>query len=45
MLKQKYSQENYKTSITLQQMKFEKVKDDISSVNDTDSDSPSTEDK
>ena len=45
MLKQKDSQENDKTIRTLQQVEFEKVKNNPVSVDETDSDSPSTEDR
>ncbi|KAH9698403.1 hypothetical protein KPL71_024000 [Citrus sinensis] len=44
MLKQNDSQENEKTSRTLQQMEFEKVKSDPAGVDETNNDSPSTDD-
>ncbi|KAH9698402.1 Integrase catalytic domain-containing protein [Citrus sinensis] len=44
MLKQKDSQEDDKTSSTLQQVEFEKVKYDPAGVDETNNDSPSTED-
>ncbi|KAH9666232.1 hypothetical protein KPL70_020569 [Citrus sinensis] len=44
MLKQKDSQEDDKTSSTLQQVEFEKIKSDPADVDETNSDSPSTED-
>ncbi|KAH9761919.1 Integrase catalytic domain-containing protein [Citrus sinensis] len=43
MLKQKDSQEDDKTSSTLQHVEFEKVKADPAGVDEMDSDSPSTE--
>ena len=44
MLKQKDSQQDDKTSSTLQQAEFEKVKADPVGVDETNNDSPSTED-
>ena len=44
MLKQNDSQENEKTSRTLQQMEFEKVKSDPAGVDETNNDSPLTDD-
>ena len=43
MLKQKNSQEDDKTSSTLQQVEFEKVKANPAGVDEMDSDPPSTE--
>ena len=44
MLKQKDSQEDDKTSSTLQHVEFEKVKADSIGVDEIDNNSPSTED-
>ncbi|KAH9698452.1 Integrase catalytic domain-containing protein [Citrus sinensis] len=44
MLKQNDSQDNEKTSRTLQQMEFEKVKSDPTGVDETNNDSPLTDD-
>ena len=44
-MKTKDSQENDKTSKTLQQLEFEKVKHNSTGVEETDSDSPLTKDE